>query len=43
MEHLLFISERDKLVLISEDEIKAFLEAWMDTEGIIIKTTIKTL
>lgn len=37
LEHLLFISERDNLVLISEDEIKAILDAWKDTEGISIQ------
>ncbi|MEK4671097.1 phosphoadenosine phosphosulfate reductase domain-containing protein [Niallia sp. FSL R7-0271] len=37
LEHLLFISKRDNLVLISEDEIMAILDAWIDTEGISIQ------
>lgn len=34
LEHLLFIQERDGLSLITEEEIQAILDAWMDTEGI---------
>jgi DNA sulfur modification protein DndC len=36
LEYLLFIQERDGLSLITEEEIQSILDAWEDTEGIII-------